>query len=188
MPKDLGFRLCELFKKGKKPDSYKYKYLYCDATSKSCQGLNLVLEQDLNLNIIINNDVFTLKCICAECISNLSHTHICLLCLSLSHTHTHTHIHTLSLTLILSLSNFLLLHSPQQQRKLGGEDPSRPSRGTGVDCAALTCMVQLAQILVGAGLGALVNLAGSVIVVVLSASTVSLMGCIFIALFIRNVE
>ncbi|XP_031433931.1 membrane-associated transporter protein [Clupea harengus] len=76
----------------------------------------------------------------------------------------------------------------EQQRKLGGEDPSRPSRGTGVDCAALTCMVQLAQILVGAGLGALVNLAGSVIVVVLSASTVSLMGCIFIALFIRNVE
>lgn len=57
-----------------------------------------------------------------------------------------------------------------------------------MDCAALTCMVQLAQILVGAGLGALVNLAGSVIVVVLSAATMSLLGCIFIALFIRNVE
>uniref|UniRef100_A0A8C6S5N5 Solute carrier family 45 member 2 n=1 Tax=Neogobius melanostomus TaxID=47308 RepID=A0A8C6S5N5_9GOBI len=65
-----------------------------------------------------------------------------------------------------------------------GESP----RGTGVDCAALTCMVQLAQIIVGAGLGALVNMAGSVIVVVLSASTVSLLGCIFIALFIRYVE
>lgn len=49
-------------------------------------------------------------------------------------------------------------------------------------------MVQLAQILVGAGLGALVNLAGSVIVVVLSAATMSLFGCIFIALFIRYVE
>lgn len=58
-------------------------------------------------------------------------------------------------------------------------------RGTGVDCAALTCMVQLAQILVGAGLGALVNVVGSVVVVVLSASAVSLLGCVFIALFVR---
>uniref|UniRef100_A0A1A8KTZ2 Solute carrier family 45, member 2 n=1 Tax=Nothobranchius kuhntae TaxID=321403 RepID=A0A1A8KTZ2_NOTKU len=57
-----------------------------------------------------------------------------------------------------------------------------------MDCAALTCMVQLAQILVGAGLGALVNVAGSVIVVVLSASAMSLLGCIFIAFFIRYVE
>ncbi|KAM6986145.1 membrane-associated transporter protein [Aplochiton taeniatus] len=64
----------------------------------------------------------------------------------------------------------------------------RPTRGTGIDCAALTCMVQLAQILVGAGLGALVNLAGSVIVVVLSASTMSLFGCLYIALFVRYVE
>lgn len=75
---------------------------------------------------------------------------------------------------------------PQEQLKLrGGKDTER---GTGVDCAALTCMVQLAQIIVGAGLGALVNLAGSVVVVVLSASTVSLLGCIFIALFIRYVD
>ncbi|KAM9841469.1 membrane-associated transporter protein [Aulostomus maculatus] len=73
-----------------------------------------------------------------------------------------------------------------EQLKLQRGDGS--PRGTGVDCAALTCMVQLAQIIVGAGLGALVNLAGSVIVVVLSASTVSLLGCIFIALFIRYVE
>ncbi|KAM9337924.1 membrane-associated transporter protein [Symphorus nematophorus] len=74
----------------------------------------------------------------------------------------------------------------EEQVKLAGS--SERQRGTGVDCAALTCMVQLAQIIVGAGLGALVNMAGSVIVVVLSASTVSLLGCIFIALFIRYVE
>ncbi|XP_028274011.1 membrane-associated transporter protein [Parambassis ranga] len=71
----------------------------------------------------------------------------------------------------------------EEQLKLQGSN-KRP-RGTGMDCAALTCMVQLAQILVGAGLGALVNAAGSVIVVVLSASTMSLLGCIFIGLFIR---
>ncbi|TNN55528.1 Membrane-associated transporter protein [Liparis tanakae] len=74
----------------------------------------------------------------------------------------------------------------EEQLKLRGGGES--GRGTGVDCAALTCMVQLAQILVGAGLGALVNMAGSVIVVVLSASTVSLFGCIFIVLFIRCVD
>lgn len=74
----------------------------------------------------------------------------------------------------------------QEQLKQRGSGASQ--RGTGVDCAALTCMVQLAQIIVGAGLGALVNMAGSVIVVVLSASTVSLLGCIFIAVFIRYVE
>ncbi|XP_060916756.1 membrane-associated transporter protein isoform X1 [Labrus mixtus] len=74
----------------------------------------------------------------------------------------------------------------EEQMKLRGnyEGP----RGTGVDCAALTCMVQLAQIIVGAGLGALVNMAGSVIVVVVSASTMSLLGCIFIALFIKYVD
>uniref|UniRef100_A0A8C2AJR5 Solute carrier family 45 member 2 n=1 Tax=Cyprinus carpio TaxID=7962 RepID=A0A8C2AJR5_CYPCA len=71
----------------------------------------------------------------------------------------------------------------EEQRKLGSDEPAVESRGTGMDCAALTCMVQLAQVIVGAGLGALVNLAGSVIVVVLSASTVSLIGCLFIALF-----
>ncbi|XP_066502488.1 membrane-associated transporter protein [Hoplias malabaricus] len=76
----------------------------------------------------------------------------------------------------------------EDQRKQGKEDSSAHSRGTGVDCAALTCMVQLAQIMVGAGLGALVNLAGSVVVVVLSASTVSLFGCLFIAIFIRYVD
>ncbi|XP_067106359.1 LOW QUALITY PROTEIN: membrane-associated transporter protein [Osmerus mordax] len=77
--------------------------------------------------------------------------------------------------------------SMPMQRKLGSGE-SGPGRGTGVDCAALTCMVQLAQILVGAGLGALVNMAGSVVVVVISASTMSLLGCLFIAIFIRHVE
>ncbi|KAM7368854.1 hypothetical protein PAMP_013159 [Pampus punctatissimus] len=74
----------------------------------------------------------------------------------------------------------------EEQLKLQGTNESQ--RGSGVDCAALTCMVQLAQIIVGVGLGALVNIAGSVIVVVLSASTMSLFGCIFIALFIRYVK
>ncbi|XP_073680739.1 membrane-associated transporter protein [Garra rufa] len=71
----------------------------------------------------------------------------------------------------------------EEQRKLGSDEPALEGRGTGMDCAALTCMVQLAQVIVGAGLGALVNLAGSVIVVVLSASSVSLIGCLFIAVF-----
>ncbi|XP_026855205.2 membrane-associated transporter protein [Electrophorus electricus] len=76
----------------------------------------------------------------------------------------------------------------ENQRRQGNHDPSVLGRGTGVDCAAITCMVQLAQIIVGAGLGALVNLAGSVVVVVLSASTMSLIGCLFIALFIKCVD
>ncbi|XP_014871072.1 membrane-associated transporter protein [Poecilia latipinna] len=74
----------------------------------------------------------------------------------------------------------------EEQPKLQGGNKS--PRGTGMDCATLTCMVQLAQIIVGAGLGGLVIAAGSVIVVVLSASAMSLIGCIFIALFIRYVE
>uniref|UniRef100_A0A3Q3IJQ7 Solute carrier family 45 member 2 n=1 Tax=Monopterus albus TaxID=43700 RepID=A0A3Q3IJQ7_MONAL len=58
----------------------------------------------------------------------------------------------------------------EEQLKLRGSNEN--VRGSGVDCAALTCMVQLAQIFVGAGL----------------AATMSLLGCIFIALFIRCVE
>ncbi|XP_030624334.1 membrane-associated transporter protein [Chanos chanos] len=76
----------------------------------------------------------------------------------------------------------------EDKRKMASEGSDDQGRGTGVDCAALTCMVQLAQIIVGAGLGALVNLAGSVTVVVLSASTVALIGCLFIVLFIRYVD
>lgn len=77
--------------------------------------------------------------------------------------------------------------SLQEKRKQGEKDESLQTRGTGMDCAALTCMVQLAQIIVGAGLGALVNMAGSVVVVVLSASTMSLVGCLFISVFIKYV-
>ncbi|XP_062984754.1 membrane-associated transporter protein isoform X3 [Elgaria multicarinata webbii] len=66
-----------------------------------------------------------------------------------------------------------------------GEDHSR---GKGIDCAALTCMVQLAQIIVGVGLGFLVSAAGSVVVVVISASAIALLGCCFVAFFVRYVE
>ncbi|XP_031215717.1 membrane-associated transporter protein isoform X1 [Mastomys coucha] len=74
----------------------------------------------------------------------------------------------------------------KQQEVAGG--PDNHGRGKGVDCAALTCMVQLAQILVGGGLGFLVNMAGSVIVVVITASAVALIGCCFVALFVRYVD
>ncbi|KAM9096451.1 membrane-associated transporter protein [Sarcophilus harrisii] len=65
---------------------------------------------------------------------------------------------------------------------------SSSGRGKGIDCAALTCMVQLAQILIGVVLGFLVISAGSVIVVVIVASTVALFGCCFVAFFVRYVE
>ncbi|KAM9680260.1 membrane-associated transporter protein isoform 1-T1 [Dama dama] len=78
-------------------------------------------------------------------------------------------------------------HEEQKQRALGrGLDGS--GRGQGLDCAALTCMVQLAQILVGGGLGLLVNTAGSVVVVVITASAVALIGCCFVALFVRYMD
>lgn len=75
----------------------------------------------------------------------------------------------------------------QKQRGAPGV-PDNSGRGKGVDCAALTSMVQLAQILVGVGLGFLVNMAGSVIVVVITASAVALIGCCFVALFVRYVD
>ncbi|XP_028658869.1 membrane-associated transporter protein [Erpetoichthys calabaricus] len=78
-------------------------------------------------------------------------------------------------------------HREEEIKRQTGKSPEE-GRGMGVDCAALTCMVQLAQIIVGAGLGALVNLAGSVIVVVMSASAVSLIGCLFVAIFVRFVD
>ncbi|XP_007437783.1 membrane-associated transporter protein-like, partial [Python bivittatus] len=62
------------------------------------------------------------------------------------------------------------------------------SRGKGIDCAALTCMVQLAQIVVGVGLGLLVSAAGSVVVVVVSALAVALLGSCFVALFVRYID
>ncbi|XP_039104192.1 membrane-associated transporter protein isoform X2 [Hyaena hyaena] len=73
----------------------------------------------------------------------------------------------------------------RQQTRGGSLDGSE--RGQGLDCAVLTCMVQLAQILVGGGLGFLVNKAGSVIVVI-TASVVALIGCCFVALFVRYVD
>ncbi|XP_054439982.1 membrane-associated transporter protein isoform X2 [Pteronotus mesoamericanus] len=74
----------------------------------------------------------------------------------------------------------------QKQAQAGGPDSS--GRGQGLDCATLTCMVQLAQILVGGGLGFLVNMAGSVAVVVLTASLAALIGCCFVAVFVRYVD
>ncbi|XP_047227914.1 membrane-associated transporter protein [Girardinichthys multiradiatus] len=84
--------------------------------------------------------------------------------------------------------NLIAEYQREEEEQLKLQGSKKSPRGTGMDCAALTCMVQLAQIIVGAGLGGLVNAAGSVIVVVLSASAMSLIGCIFIALFIRYVE
>ncbi|MGH0188163.1 UNVERIFIED_CONTAM: hypothetical protein FKN15_028219 [Acipenser sinensis] len=79
-------------------------------------------------------------------------------------------------------------HQEAELQRMQEGKPLEDSRGKGIDCAALTCMVQLAQIIVGAGLGALVNLAGSVVVIVICASAVSLIGCLFVALFVRYVE
>ncbi|XP_008058824.1 membrane-associated transporter protein [Carlito syrichta] len=76
----------------------------------------------------------------------------------------------------------------EERQQTPGGDPGSSRRGKGVDCAALTCMVQLAQILVGGGLGFLVNMAGSVVVVVITASAVALIGCCFVALFVRYVD
>ncbi|KAM8812772.1 membrane-associated transporter protein [Rhynchonycteris naso] len=74
----------------------------------------------------------------------------------------------------------------RRQAQAGGRDSS--GRGQGLDCSTLTCMVQLAQILVGVGLGLLVVMAGSVVVVVMTASLVALIGCCFVAVFVRYVD
>ncbi|XP_036702762.1 membrane-associated transporter protein isoform X3 [Balaenoptera musculus] len=76
----------------------------------------------------------------------------------------------------------------KQRQQAPGGGPDGSTRGQGVDCATLTCMVQLAQILVGGGLGLLVNTAGSVVVVVITASAVALIGCCFVALFVRYMD
>ncbi|XP_070792060.1 membrane-associated transporter protein [Pituophis catenifer annectens] len=68
------------------------------------------------------------------------------------------------------------------------DEAADANRGKGIDCAALTCMVQLAQIIVGVGLGLLVSAAGSVVVVVISASAVALLGSCFVALFVRYID
>ncbi|XP_078533406.1 membrane-associated transporter protein [Lissotriton helveticus] len=78
-------------------------------------------------------------------------------------------------------------HREEEQNQANGLI-SEHTRGKGIDCAALTAMVQLAQLIVGVVLGFLVSLAGSVVVVVISASTVALIGCCFVAVFVRYVE
>ncbi|XP_078081316.1 membrane-associated transporter protein [Mustelus asterias] len=76
-------------------------------------------------------------------------------------------------------------HRKEEIEKANGGKASNEGRGKGIDCAALTAMVQLAQILVGAGIGALVNLAGTVKVVVVASSAISLLGCCFVGLFVQ---
>ncbi|NWH68907.1 S45A2 protein, partial [Geococcyx californianus] len=79
-------------------------------------------------------------------------------------------------------------HREEESLKLqDGEQAGEPERGKGIDCAALTCMVQLAQIILGVGLGLLVSVAGSAVTVI-SASTVALIGCCFVAFCVRYVE
>ncbi|XP_027565317.1 membrane-associated transporter protein isoform X3 [Neopelma chrysocephalum] len=79
-------------------------------------------------------------------------------------------------------------HREEENLKLqDGEQAGEHGRGKGIDCAALTCMVQLAQIILGVGLGLLVSVAGSAVTVI-SASTVALVGCCFVAFCVRYVE
>nr|XP_013816480.1 PREDICTED: membrane-associated transporter protein [Apteryx mantelli mantelli] len=78
-------------------------------------------------------------------------------------------------------------HREEENLKLQDGDQAREhGRGKGIDCAALTCMVQLAQIILGVGLGLLVSVAGSAVTVI-SASTVALIGCCFVAFCVRYV-
>ncbi|KFU86010.1 Membrane-associated transporter protein [Chaetura pelagica] len=79
-------------------------------------------------------------------------------------------------------------HREEESLKLQDwEQSGDHERGKGIDCAALTCMVQLAQIILGVGLGLLVSVAGSVVTVI-SASMVALIGCCFVAFCVRYVE
>uniref|UniRef100_A0A8C3BLH0 Solute carrier family 45 member 2 n=1 Tax=Cairina moschata TaxID=8855 RepID=A0A8C3BLH0_CAIMO len=78
-------------------------------------------------------------------------------------------------------------HREEEVQSLREDDQDTDHRrGKGIDCAALTCMVQLAQIILGVGLGLLVSVAGSVVTVI-SASMVSLIGCCFVAFCVRYV-
>uniref|UniRef100_H2YY27 Major facilitator superfamily (MFS) profile domain-containing protein n=1 Tax=Ciona savignyi TaxID=51511 RepID=H2YY27_CIOSA len=58
-------------------------------------------------------------------------------------------------------------------------------RGIGTDCALVTCMIQLAQIITGLGIGALVNLTGTVTVTVITASIVALLGTLWAAFCVK---
>lgn len=81
----------------------------------------------------------------------------------------------------------LFCASLQSLKLQEGEQAREHGRGKGIDCAALTCMVQLAQIILGVGLGLLVSAAGSAVTVI-SASTVALIGCCFVAFCVRYVD
>ncbi|XP_038646541.1 membrane-associated transporter protein [Scyliorhinus canicula] len=76
-------------------------------------------------------------------------------------------------------------HRKEEIEKAKGGKALNEGRGKGIDCAALSAMVQLAQILVGAGVGALVNLAGTVTVVMVASSAISLFGCCFVGFFVQ---
>ncbi|XP_062468880.1 membrane-associated transporter protein isoform X4 [Pezoporus occidentalis] len=79
-------------------------------------------------------------------------------------------------------------HREEEGLKLqDGEQAGQHGRGKGIDCAALTSMVQLAQIILGVCLGLLVSVAGSTVTVI-SASTVALIGCCFVAFCVHYVE
>ncbi|KAM9367384.1 membrane-associated transporter protein [Phaethornis superciliosus] len=79
-------------------------------------------------------------------------------------------------------------HREEESLKLQNWEQSEEyERGKGIDCAALTCMVQLAQIILGVGLGLLVSVAGSVVTVI-SSATVALIGCCFVAFCVRYVD
>ena len=68
-----------------------------------------------------------------------------------------------------------------------GEQAGEHKQGKDIDCAALTFMVQLAQIILGMGLRLLVSVAGSAVTVI-SVSTVALIGCCFVAFCVQYVE
>ncbi|NXA28655.1 S45A2 protein, partial [Ibidorhyncha struthersii] len=79
-------------------------------------------------------------------------------------------------------------HREEESLKLQDrERAGNHGRGKGIDCAALTSMVQLAQIILGVVLGLLVSVAGSTVTVI-SASMVALIGCCFVAFCVRYVE
>ncbi|KFQ57091.1 Membrane-associated transporter protein, partial [Nestor notabilis] len=79
-------------------------------------------------------------------------------------------------------------HREEESLKLqDGEQAGQHGRGKGIDCAALTSMVQLAQIILGVCLGLLVSVAGSTVTVI-SASAVALIGCCFVAFCVHYVE
>lgn len=91
------------------------------------------------------------------------------------------------LSATVSFHRVLFCASLQSLKLQDGEQAGEQERGKGIDCAALTCMVQLAQIILGVGLGLLVSVAGSAVTVI-SASTVALIGCCFVAFCVRYVD